>query len=270
MLIDTHAHLNFTEYNNDREEVIQRSLDNDTLMINIGTNYESSKEVIKIAEEYEKGIYAAVGLHPENILEEDSDYEKYKGLAKSERVVAIGEIGLDYWSKPKTKRKLELFKGKQKEIFLKQLNLATELKLPVIFHCRLALNELIEILRRTVLCQLKGVIHCFTGNWEQAQKFLDMGFYLGFNGIIFKSIEGISFEEIIKKTPLDRILIETDCPFLVPPQIKVERNEPAYVKYIAQKIAEIKNITFEEVAEKTTQNAKKLFRIEDIDIWNKI
>ncbi|MBZ9572587.1 TatD family hydrolase [Patescibacteria group bacterium] len=295
MLIDTHAHLNFADYDKDRDEIIKRALDNNTFMINIGTNYGSSKEVIEIAEKYEKGVYAAIGLHPinikqnsklksqsakpqfktqnsEDILEENFDYEKYKELAESEKVVAIGEIGFDYWRKPKTEKRLELFKQWQKEFFLKQLELARELNLPVIFHCRLALDELREILRRTVLCKLNGVVHCFTGIWEQAQKFLDMGFYLGFNGIIFKSIEGISFNEVIKKIPLDRILIETDCPFLVPPAASAkasasqERNEPLYVKYIAQRIAEIKNLSFEEVAERTTQNAKKLFKLENIDI----
>lgn len=280
LLIDTHAHLNFKDFDKDRDEVIRRCLDNDIWMINVGTNYENSKRVIEIAEKYEKGVYAAIGLHPEDVLKEDFDCEKYKKLTKSPKVVAIGEIGLDYWRKPKTRKKLELFKQKQKEIFLKQSELAKELDLPVIFHCRMAHNELIEILQRTVLCQLKGVVHCFTGNWEQAQKFLKMGFYLGFNGIIFKSIEGISFEENIKKTPLNRILVETDCPFLVPPaafasaSTKVsadkkasanqERNEPAYVKFVAQKIAEIKNLSFAQVAEKTTQNAKKLFQNIDI------
>lgn len=279
MLIDTHAHLNFADYDKDREEVIKRSLDNDTWMINVGTNYPSSEEVIKIAERYEKGVYAVIGVHPEYILEEDFDYGKYKELAKSGKVVAIGEIGLDYWRKPKTKKKLELFKQRQREIFLKQLNLATELKLPVIFHCRMAHDDLtneLRTLRRTVLRKLEGVVHCFTGTWEQAEEYLEMGFYLGFNGIIFRSIEGISFEENIKLTPLDRILIETDCPFLVPPisvnqrldqrKSVVTRNEPLYVKYIAQRIAEVKNISFEEVAEKTSQNAKKLFKLDNIDI----
>ena len=136
----------------------------------------------------------------------------------------------------------------------------------------MAHNDLIEILQRPDPCKFflqgsgrcnyyRGVVHSFVGNWDQAKQYLDMGFYLGFNGIIFKKIEGIDFNEIIKKTPLNRILLETDCPFLSPPQCKNQRNEPLNVKYVADRIAEIKNINFEEIAEITFQNAKKLFRI---------
>ncbi|GAI56586.1 unnamed protein product, partial [marine sediment metagenome] len=186
--------------------------------------------------------------------------EKYRYLAKSEKVVAIGEIGLDYYYKPKTKRKLEIFKQKQKETLAAQLNLAKELELPVIFHCRMAHQDLIELLsNQPELRPRKAVAHGFVGNLEELQKYLDFGFYIGFNGIIFKSIEGIDFEENIKKTPLERILIETDCPYLTPSQVE-GRNEPIYLKYIVQKIAEKKNIPFEKIAQITTQNAKDLFR----------
>jgi len=134
--------------------------------------------------------------------------------------------------------------------------LAKELELPVIFHCRLAHNDLLEILRSKENSNLKGVIHCFTGNWEDAKKYLDMGFYLGFTGIVFK----FDLDEVIKNTPLNRILVETDCPFLSPlPEVR--RNEPLFVKYMAKKIAKVKNITFEEIAKQTTHNAKKLFNI---------
>jgi len=312
-LIDTHAHLNFSDYDKDRDEVIKKCLDNNVWMINVGTDYESSKKTIDISEKYSQGIFASVGMHPENIGKEVFNLGKYKELAHSTRssaeahskpsgqakskVVAIGEIGLDYWDCPKTKKKQAEFKEKQKKLFLEQLNLARELNLPVIFHCRKAHNDLLEILDyklKTKNYKLFGVIHCFTGNWEQAKKYLDMGFYLGFNGIIFK----LNLDEIIKKTPLNRILIETDCPYLTPPPME-GRNEPLYVKYIAEKIAEIKNIrakrtlfssspsfslrensvgneskassspslslressVFEEVAEKTTQNAKNLFNL---------
>ena len=264
MLIDTHSHLNFPDYNKDRDEVIKKCLDNNVWMINVGTDYETSKKAIEIAEKYPGGVFALIGMHPENIGKEVFDYEKYKNLAfgknlDSKKVVAIGEIGLDYWYRPKTKKKRAEFEEKQKELLLKQLNLAKKLNLPVIFHCRTAHNDLLEILNyklKTMNYKLFGVIHCFTGNLEQTKKYLEMGFYLGFNGIIFK----LNLDEIIKKTPLDKILIETDCPFLSPlPEVK--RNEPLFVKYIAEKIANIKNITFEEVAGKTTQNAKILFNL---------
>jgi TatD DNase family protein len=236
---------------------------------------------VEIAERYPQGVYAAVGLHPIHLSagvfktkidkeeiefqtrEEEFDYQKYKELARSsKKVVAIGEIGLDYYYKPKTKRRLELFKEKQRITLCKQLDLAKELNLPVIFHCRMAYNDLLQILQSPAFCNLKGVIHCFTGNLEQAEKYLKMGFYLGFNGIIFKKIEGIDFEEIIKKTPLDKILIETDCPYLTPPR-EEGRNEPLYVKYVAEKIAQIKNKSYKEIAQITTENAKKLFKLYD-------
>jgi len=290
MLIDTHAHLNFNAYKADSEEVIKRTLENDVWVINVGTQYDTSKKAIEIAEKQGRGVYAAIGLHPIhlntglvkmkldqeeiafNSREEEFDYEKYKQLAQSPKVVAIGEIGLDYYYKPKTKRKLELFKEKQREALLKQLNLAKELNLPVIFHCRMAHKDLIEILSENPEVKpQKAVAHGFVGSLEELQKYLDFGFYIGFNGIIFKTIEGINFEENIRKTPLDKILIETDCPYLTPP-LPAEalakagplpiRNEPLYVKYVAEKIAKIKNISYEEISEITTENAKKLFKID--------
>ncbi len=277
MLIDTHAHLNFNAYKDDVNEVIKKTLGNNVWMINVGSQYSTSKRAVEIAEKYEKGVYAAIGLHPIhlsdgifktkidteeiefNTREEEFDYDVYKDLAESKKVVAIGEIGFDYWYRPKTKIRLEQFKNRQKEIFLKQLNLAQELNLPVIFHCRLAHEELINILNTKYNIQntgLKGVIHCFTGTWEEAKKYLEMGFCLGFNGIIFK----LNLDEIIKKTPLERILIETDCPYLTPSPTE-GRNEPLYVKYVAEKIAKIKDLTFEEIAKITTKNAKELFKI---------
>jgi len=274
MIIDTHAHLNFNAYKNDVDEVIKRSLENNILMINVGSQYSTSKRAVEIAERYERGVYAAIGLHPIHLAEgifkvkldqeeiafqtknEEFNYEKYKELAKSKKVVAIGEIGLDYYYRPKTKIKLEEFKNKQKEVFLKQLELAKEINLPVIFHCRAAHNDLITTLQQYNNRTIRGVIHCFTGNWQEAETYLTMGFYLGFNGIIFK----LNLDEVIEKTPLDKILVETDCPYLTPPPAE-GRNEPLYVKYIAEKIAKIKKINYKEISEITTKNAKKLFNI---------
>lgn len=295
MLIDTHAHLNFSAYKDDSDEVIRRSLDNNVWMINVGSQYTTSKRAVEIAQKYDKGVYAAVGLHPihlENQLikvkvdkeeiefnteEEEFAYEKYRALAQSEKVVAVGEIGLDYYYRPKTKRKLELFKEKQRTVLSQQLKLAEEVNLPVIFHCRMGHKDLIDFLDKENSSRCSGVIHCFTGDWEQARKYLEMGFYLGFNGIIFKSdlplcqnFESGGFDEIIRKTPLERTLIETDCPYLTPP-LPAEalvregflpiRNEPIYLKYIAEKIAGIKNISCEQIVEITTKNAKELFKI---------
>ncbi|MDD5145651.1 MAG: TatD family hydrolase [Candidatus Pacebacteria bacterium] len=272
MLIDTHAHVNFNAFKDDVDEVTRRTLNNDAWMINVGSQYDTSKRAIGLSQKYPEGVYASVGLHPIHLAggifktkidteeiefktrEENFDYNKYKGLAKSEKVVAIGEIGLDYYYKPKTKIRLDLFKNLQKEILLKQIDLAKELNLPIIFHCRMAHDDLIQILEN--IKGIFGVIHCFTGNLEEAKKYLEMGFYLGLNGIIFK----LNLDEVIKNTPLDKILVETDCPYLTPPPM-AGRNEPLYVKYVVEKIANLKNLSIEEITKITTQNAKKLFKI---------
>jgi len=251
MLIDTHAHLNFNAFKNDFDQVIKHCLAEDIWMINVGSNYETSKRALEIAEKY-NGVFTAIGLHPIHAKDENFDKEKYKELGRSDKVVAIGEIGLDYF------KDYGLFKEKQKEVFLQQLDLAKELNLPIILHCRMAHKDLLEVLKsQTLNSKLRGVVHCFTGNWKQAKQYLDTGFYLGINGIIYKR----DLKEVIEKTPLDKILIETDCPYLVPPQAGVERNEPVFIKYIVQDIAKIKGIDFQKVAETTFQNAKNLFRI---------
>jgi len=278
MIIDTHSHLNFKAYDNDREEVIKRTQKEGVICIDVGTKYETSKQAVELAEKYES-IFAAIGMHPIHIktdllklkldpeegaftpFTEEFDKARYKDLVLrsqsdegKNKIVAIGEIGLDYYYRPKGKAKTQQFKQKQKEVFIQQLELAKELNLPVIIHCRVAHSDLYEILKTQ---NTKGVIHCFTGSFEDAQKYIDLGFYIGVNGIIFK----LDLAEVIKKIPLDKILVETDCPYLTPPQAGVERNEPVFVKYVVQKIADLKGITFQEVADATTQNAKKLFNI---------
>ena len=161
--------------------------------------------------------------------------------------MAIGDIGLDYFRPP-------FDKEKQKEVFLQQVGLAKELHLPVVIHCRMAHDEMIEILASQ---KLYGVIHCFTGTLEQAQKYVELGFYLGINGIIFK----FNIDEVIKEIPLEKLVLETDCPYLTPPMAPTKRNEPLFMSYTIQKIAELKNITAVEVQKITTENAKKLFNI---------
>lgn len=245
MLIDTHSHLQFDAYDADRTEVIKRTLAANIQCINVGCDLESSKKAIALAEQHE-GFYAAVGLHPTDV-DEPFDAEKYRELAKSKKVIAVGEIGLDYFRPP-------FDKEKQKDIFLKQLDLAKELNLPVIIHCRAAHDEMIELLASY---NQRGVIHCFTGTLEQAQKYIAMGFYLGMNGIMFK----FPLDEVIKNIGLEHMLLETDCPFLTPPAAPSKRNEPMLMSYTIQKIAELKNISPEEISQKTTENATKLFNI---------
>ncbi len=246
-VIDTHAHLNFNIYKDDLDEVISHSLNNNIWLVNVGSQYSTSKRAVEIAKKYPEGIYAAIGLHPIHAAD-GFNHEKYKELAKSSRVVALGDIGLDY------KSEYSSFKEKQKEVFLQQLALSKELDLPVILHCRMAHDDLIETLKG--YADIKGVVHCFTGDLEQARKYLEMGFYLGFNGIIFK----LDLDKIIEETPLEKILIETDCPYLTPPPME-GRNEPIYIKYVAEKIAKIKNISYQEISKITTENAKKLFNL---------
>jgi len=280
MIIDSHAHLNFNAFLNDYQEVIERCLQENIWMINVGTKYETSKRAVEIAQEYEKGVWAAIGLHPIHLdtglvkmkidkeeiefksREENFDYNKYKELARSKKVVAIGEIGLDYYWKPKTKKKQELFKEKQKNALLSQLRLAKELGLPVIFHCRMAHKDLISILLENPdLRPSRAVAHSFVGDKQDLKKYLDFGFYIGFNGIIFKEIPGVDFKEIIKITPLDKILLETDSPYLAPPPFQNKRNTPLNTKYIAEEISRIKKINFNKITEITTQNARELFSI---------
>lgn len=280
MLIDSHAHVNFRAFEEDRNKIIKECLENNVWMVNVGSRYDTSQKAVEIAEKYETGVFAAVGLHPVHLntglvkmrvdkeeiefksKEEDFDYEKYKELAKSEKVVAIGETGFDYYWRPKTKIKKELFKQKQKEIFLKHLELAKELDLPVIFHCRMGYKDLIKaLLENSELKPEKAIAHSFVGNLEELKQCLNFGYYIGFNGIIFKNIPGINFEEVIRETPLDKILIETDCPYLSPPPFQNQRNNPLYVKYVAEEITRIKKISFEKVAEITTKNAKELFNL---------
>lgn len=288
MLIDTHAHLNFVSYQRDRKEVIRRCLENNIWVINVGSNFKTSQKAVDITHQYPQGMYATVGLHPINLdtelvkkqedenedahYEKEFDYEGYKKLASSPKVLAIGEIGLDYYRKPKTKKKRRVFKEKQKSLLAEELELAKELNLPVIFHCRMAHQDLIGFLKENPdLRPEKAVVHSFVGNMEEAKAYLDFGFYIGFNGIIFKNISGIDFEKVIKATPLDRLLVETDSPYLLPPLPKdvvaksgrriSQRNEPLFVKFVAQEVARIKSLDLKKVARFTTQNAKDLFSI---------
>lgn len=245
MIFDTHAHLNFPDFNKDRKEVIDRCIREEVSVLNVGTDHASSKEVIEIAKENK--MYASIGLHPLHIKDEDFSIENYKKLYCRE-VVAVGETGLD--------RKGEDF-DKQVEVFKKHIKLAKELQLPIIIHCRGAHKELISLLKEEYDENLRGVVHCFTGSRKEAKEYIDMGFYLGINGIIFK----MNLKKVIKDTSLNNILLETDCPFLTPPNLKTKRNEPIFIKEVAKEIASIKEIKQEEVERVTTENGRELFKL---------
>jgi len=256
MLFDTHAHLNFKDYDKDREKLIKNSLKEGVFMINIGTDIKESRRVVKISEDYREGVYACVGLHPLHTKEEDFNktLPEYEKLAENLKVVAIGETGLDKHG--------ENFE-KQKDVFLKHIELAKKASLPLVLHCRKAHQELLQTLNsfRGSTSEngknlFQGVVHCFTGGKKELKQYLDMGFHIGLNGIIFK----INLEEVIKEVPMERILLETDCPFLTPPPEK-GRNEPLFIKHIAKEVARIKKKSVEEVEKKTTQNARELFNV---------
>lgn len=261
MLIDTHCHLNFSDFDSDRDEIINRCLSNDIYIINVGADLETSKKAIEIAEKYDKGIYATIALHPHNVSTEKFDISDYKKLAKHPKVIAIGECGLDYEF---CENDLEAQK-KQQEIFIQHLKLAQEINKPVIFHNRRLFPEMLVIIKSKLQNpndKLKGVLHCYMGRWSYAEEYLKLGFYLSFTGLITYARD---YDKVIKNCPLERILLETDAPYLTPAPLRQPdnsvRNEPQNVKYVAEKIAEIKNISFEKVASQTTKNAKELFNL---------
>jgi TatD DNase family protein len=249
---DTHAHLNFPDYDQDREEIINNSLKGSVFMINVGTDIKESRKVVEISKKYNE-IYSAVGLHPLHVDDEDFFLldDEYRKLIKDEKVVAIGETGLDY----KYIKDNLTIQERQKKVFKQHIDFAEEFNLPLILHCRMAHQDVLEILKRKK-GNIRGTIHCFSGNLKEAEEYLALGFYLGINGIIFK----MNIDKVIKNIPLSSIILETDCPFLSPIEDK-KRNEPLFIKHIAKKVAEIKGISIDEVAEITTKNAKTLFNI---------
>ena len=257
MIFDSHCHPQMAQYDKDRDEMIRRAFDAGVNMICVGTDLETSRQAIELAQKNE-GMWASVGLHPNDNLNEKFEPDKYKELLQQEKVVAFGEIGLDYYRTEKSED--QKF---QKERFIQQLELAKELKKPLILHCRdgksgsmgPAYRDMIEILSRGYTIN-GGVIHSFTGILDEAKRFLDLGLYLGFNGIITFAQQ---YDEIIREIPLDRIFLETDAPFLTPEPYRGKRNEPVYVTEVAKKIAELKNEPLEKVTEQTTKNCKKLF-----------
>ncbi len=256
MLIDSHSHPQFPQYDQDRDEMIRRSLDGGIEMIAVGTDYEMSAKAVVLANQYE-GIWASVGLHPNDNLHEQLDLDLYRKLAEDPKVVAIGEVGLDFY---RTTGEENL--AFQKERLVKFLELAAETGKPLIVHCREAYTEMLEMLdgatRLFGADKIKGVIHSFTSTWETAQQFLERGFYLGFNGIITFADQ---YNETIKNIPLERLLLETDAPYLSPVPHRGQRNESSYLNFVAEKIVQIRNMAVEEIAEQTIKNTKKLFEI---------
>jgi len=251
MLIETHAHLYFDQFDEDREQVIQRADEAGVKkIINIAVDLESSKQCIELAEKYE-GLFATVGIHPNDStkLGRDSLLE-LRELCGHKKVVAIGEIGMDfYWDRCPAEV--------QERAFREQIRLAKEVGLPIVIHNREAAPQIIEVLKSEDASELSGVFHCFSEDTAIAKEVLDLEFHISFTGnLTFKRSQ---LPEVAEMVPLDKLLLETDCPFLSPEPKRGRRNEPAHVVYIAQKLAEIKKVEFAELAEVTTSNANRLF-----------
>jgi len=254
MLIDTHVHLTDDRYKDDLQQIIDNFAENNVeKVINIGYDLNSSKGGYELSQKNER-IFAAVGVHPNDASEYNAECEAFiRRVANNKKVVAIGEIGLDYyWNKEN--------KDLQKQVFIKQLELANELNLPVVIHVRDAYGDVLELLKEHKhLLNNSGVMHCFGGSLEYAKEVLKLGLYLGFDGpITFKNSN--TAEEVLKYLPKDKVLIETDCPYLAPHPFRGSRNEPKYVNLVAKKMAETFGITEQELIEQTNKNAKKLFK----------
>jgi len=279
--IDIHSHVNFKAFDEDRDEVIKRTLENDTWMINVGTQADTSRKAVEMANQYKEGVYAIIGLHPihtgvsyhdEKELGEGGkeftsrgeifNKESYRKLLKdkkaNEKIVGIGECGLDYYRC--TPESIE----KQKQAFIKQIELANEFNKPLMLHIRnypadkskSAYKDSLEILKK--YSKVKGNVHFFAGTVEEAKSFLDFGFTLSFTGVITFTHD---YDEIIKNAPLDMIMSETDSPYVAPIPFRGRRNEPSYVKQVVKKIAEIKNLPEEQIAQTLIANAKRVFAI---------
>lgn len=254
MLFDTHVHLNARQYTEDREEVIQRAFDNGVShMVVVGFDRETIPLALEIAEKHES-IYAAIGWHPVDAIDcTDDDLTWIENLTSHPKVVALGEMGLDYhWDKSP--------KEIQKEVFRKQIQLAKKVNLPIVIHNREATEDIIQILQEENAKEVGGIMHCYNDSVEYVQTCLDMNFYISLGGpVTFKNAP--LPKEVAKEVPIERLLIETDAPFLAPHPYRGKRNEPAYVKLVAEKIAELREISLAELGKRTTENAFNLFEI---------
>lgn len=254
MLFDTHAHLDDERFDEDRDAVIEQCRQEGVdLILNAGADIASSVKSIALAEKY-PFIYAAVGVHPHSAADMDDDtLSVIASLAENKKVRAIGEIGLDYHYDFSPR-------DVQKRRFIEQIDMARQLKLPIIVHDREAHGDVMKIFKKNRIKEVGGVLHSFSGSAEMALECLRLGLYLSISGPVTFSNAKKTIEAV-KEIPLDMLLIETDSPYLTPAPHRGKRNYPGYVRYVAEKIAEIKGITYEEAAEKTLENGKRLFRI---------
>jgi len=284
MLVDTHAHVNFAAFKEEYKDVLIRAVEAGVLVVNVGTQLDTSREAVRIAEESQMSgmrgqVFAVVGLHPVHTYSQDLDeeethfktreevfnYEEYKKLGENPLVVGIGECGLDYYRLSEGTDHLSIIK-QQKAAFELQIKLAKELNKALVIHCRPSKNtqdayeDILNILDFAGTSDLRFEIHSFTGSPEIAQEFVRRGAFVGFNGIITFDKTG-NMAKVADTVPLERIVLETDCPYLTPVPHRGKKNEPLFVKHVAEKLAELKGASLAKVEEITTQNAKELFNL---------
>lgn len=254
MLFDTHAHYDDDKFNDDRHNVIKKARESGIgYILNAANDAASSAECISLSREFDF-VYAAVGVHPHNVEHmNDNTLSELADLAGNEKVVAIGEIGLDYYYNNSPAEKQKLW-------FARQINLARRLKLPVIVHDRDAHEDVLKILTDENAKDVGGVLHCYSGSVEMAKILLKRNFYISVGGAVtFKNARRII--EVVEYLPLDRLLLETDCPYMTPEPHRGKRNDSSYLKYISARVADIKSMPQEEIINITTENAKRLFKI---------
>ncbi len=252
--IDSHVHLDDERFDDDREELIKSLYENDIeSVLNLGSDLSTSKSAVKLADEY-SFIYAAVGCHPhDSKYMNENTMNIFRELAKNKKVIGIGEIGLDYYYDNSDRETQRLW-------FREQIRLSKELNLPYIVHDRDAHEDVFRIMKEEHCSGTRGILHCYSGSVEMAREFIKLGFYISLGGpVTFKKSKIPKL--VAKEVPIDRLLIETDCPYLTPEPFRGKRNEPKYVRYVAEEIAEIRGVQVSEIAEKTKSNFKNLFNL---------
>ncbi|MBT4221382.1 MAG: TatD family hydrolase [Candidatus Magasanikbacteria bacterium] len=276
MIIDTHCHVQFKAYDEDRNDVLRRSFEKGIVLNVVGTQKDTSKKAVELAEAHDN-IYATIGLHPiqehvVKVVEEDTTFQSrgeafdvtyYDELATSSKVIAVGETGLDKYHIPKDVSAESIFETQQ-AVFLAHHAFAVRHDLPLVIHVREAHDEMIALLQ-TLPQPVKGVVHCFTGNWEQAEAYIGFGLYLGFTGVVTfppKKTDPnaqLALIDVLHRIPLEKLLVETDSPFLAPQKYRGKRCEPWMVEEVVDFIAHLRGLSVEEVALLSTKNAKTLF-----------
>lgn len=257
MLFDSHAHVNFKAFDDNWQDVISDCQKNNIWMTNVGSQYETSLKAVSIAGQYETGVYASVGIHPVHANKVAFEKQRFDSMIRSsDKVVAIGECGIDFFH---NQDHFDI----QKEQFIQQIQLANEHNLALIIHGRndkenkhSSYGEILNIVKAQK--PNRAVVHCFGGTLEEAKQFLELGIYIGFTGIVtFKNAQEL--QEIAKNIPLENMLIETDCPYLTPEPFRGKENKPQHVEYVAQKIAQLKEMEYNKVAKNTFQNAEQFY-----------